>query len=138
MGERCRGVIGARDLGRAIFMQHVSTLIMLVLPIDFFVLEVPTFVQDVPFLCFMHARSVRRIGSMDFEPFILGRAHFSGLAGKPGCPRIFGGAALVFLSAVGATCGAPRLHHAGGTDVLCRLVWMVGMCWLIPAGLIRF
>ena len=72
IGERCRCVIGARDLGRAIFMQHVSTLIMLVLPIDYFVLEVPTFVQDVPFLCFMHARSVRRIGSMDFEPFYPG------------------------------------------------------------------
>ena len=51
-------------------MQHVSTLIMLVLPMDYFVLEVPTFVQDVPFVCFMHARSVQRIGNMDFEPFL--------------------------------------------------------------------
>ena len=91
-------------------MQHVSTLIMLVLPIDYFVLEVPTFVQDVPFVCFMHTRSVRRIGSTEFRAFILGRAHFSGLAGKPGCPRIFGGAALDFISAVRALL-RPRPWH---------------------------
>ena len=72
IGERCRGVIGARDLGRAIVMQHVSTLIMLVLPMDYIVLEFPTFVQDVPFSCFMHARSVRRIGSMEFRAFYPG------------------------------------------------------------------
>ena len=118
-------------------MQHISTLIMLVLPIDYIVLEFTTFVQDVPYPCCKHARSVRRIGSTEFRAFILSRAHFSGLAGKPGCPRIFGGAALDVISAVGATCGASRLHHAGGIDVLCRLFWMAGMCWLIPAGLLR-
>ena len=125
IGERC-GALSVPEFLAGLFMQHVSTLIMLLISMVV-MLVVTTFVQDVPYPCCYARTRVQRIGTRDFEPFILGWAHFSGWAGKPGCPRIFGGAALDFLSAVGAffmqhvstliLLVLPWTLRAGGPDV---------------------